>query len=155
MPLTRWLTLFLKTPNNKMLTGTLIPTPDFWDVPVHVMRRSPNNKKNIYIFYLFFMDHLYLFFLFTVTRTNLLLSNVATWDQFRETGFFRFFLVFFCGDLRYSQLSECVALCCWFPLFEFASHKIDPLPMPSVPCRSTFYYLSFFYVVCTINYFLL
>lgn len=47
----------------------------------------------------------------------------------------------------YSQLSECVALGWWFPLSEFASHKIDQPPMPSVPCQLTFFCLCF----CTIS----
>lgn len=96
--------------------------------------------KNFYLF----VDHLcwFSFFPCLVTRTDCFQTSRHEIDSVPRN---RFLLQLAKNTAWYSRLSECVALGCWFPLSEFASRKIDPPPMPSVPCRSTFLHNKFVY----------
>lgn len=77
----RWCWLTLSRPKHNRRTikksresGTLISTPDFWDVPVHAVTTIATKNENFYL-----VDHLYDGL---VTRAGSWLSDVATWDRF-------------------------------------------------------------------------
>lgn len=138
---------------NREHDGTLIPTPDFWNV-LPFMTWSPFEQKR----YLFCGSFVFFSSLhFECWSRELMLSDVATtwWivhmKPHREQVFsrsarfpenisqFRRHKI----DFWYSQLSECVALCWWFPLSEFASRKTDRA-LPTVPCLLTFFRFTTF-----------